>query len=293
MQIIHFTIENDPAIHFGCLAGDTVHDASELIELDPSRPCGGLNERFNMDGEIFQHLQERTDSLVRRDPNSIRLCAPVPRPGKVFCIGLNYHDHAEESGMDLPEVPLVFSKFSGCVIGPEEPIVLPEGARQVDYEAELAVVIGRHAQGVSEDDAMKHVLGYCCANDVSARDFQFADGQWQRGKSCGTFCPLGPFIATKEEIADPHELAIHLKLNDLEMQASNTSQLIFSIPHLVAFLSGFIPLEPGDVILTGTPPGVGFAREPAVYLSHGDIAEVHIDGLGTLRNPVMSSEAQA
>jgi len=288
MKIIHYTMDGDPTIRFGCLADDGVHDATDLIEFDSSRPCGGLNERFNMDGRVFGQLQERATSTEAIDVDSIRLCAPVPRPGKVFCIGLNYHDHARESGMDVPEAPLVFSKFSGCVIGPEDAIVLPSGSHEVDYEAELAVVIGRHADGVAEEEAMRHVLGYCCANDVSARDFQFADGQWQRGKSCGTFCPLGPFIVTCDAIPDPHDLAIHLRLNGREMQASRTAQLIFSIPHIVSFLSGFIPLEPGDVILTGTPPGVGFAREPAVYLADGDVAEVVIDGLGTLRNPVVS-----
>ena len=190
--------------------------------------------------------------------------------------------------MDLPDLPLVFSKFSGCVIGPGDAIALPQGAKEVDYEAELAVVIGRHASNVSEADAMEYVLGYCCANDVSARDFQFADGQWQRGKSCSTFCPLGPFIATCDEIADPHDLDIHLQLNGEEMQASSTAQLIFGVPRLLEFLSGFIALEPGDIILTGTPPGVGFARDPAVYLKDGDTTEVRIDGLGALKNPVIS-----
>ena len=289
MQIIHFTHDGDPTIRFGCLGADGVHDATDLIEFDQSKPCGGLNDRFNMDGKAFQQLQERATSTNTLDPASIQMRAPVPRPGKVFCIGLNYHDHAKESGMETPEMPLVFSKFSGCVIGPEDAISLPKGAREVDYEAELAVVIGRHAEGVPESEGMKYVLGYCCANDVSARDFQFADGQWQRGKSCGTFCPLGPFIATCDEIADPHDLAIHMNLNGQEMQASSTAQLIFGIPHLIAYLSGFIPLEPGDVILTGTPPGVGFAQDPAVYLKDGDVTEVRIDGLGTLRNTVVST----
>ena len=289
MQIIHFTSADDPTIRFGCLLEDGVVDGTDLIEFDSSKVCGGINDRFDLDGTAIQSLRERCDTSAKIDRDSVQLLAPVPRPGKVFCIGLNYHDHAQESGMDLPSIPLVFSKFSGCVIGPGDAISLPPGAKEVDYEAELAVVIGRHASGVQEADAMDYVLGYCCANDVSARDFQFTDGQWQRGKSCGTFCPLGPYLATCDEISDPHKLSIHMHLNGEEMQASNTEQLIFGVPRLVEFLSGFIPLEPGDVILTGTPPGVGFARSPEVYLKAGDSTEVQIEGLGTLANSVIQS----
>ena len=213
-----------------------------------------------------------------------KLRAPVALPRKVICIGLNYRDHAEESGMDIPEYPLVFSKFSTSITGPEEPVWLPEDSNEVDYEAELGVVIGKRATRVDVDSAIEHVLGYCCLNDVSARDFQFADGQWQRGKSCDAFAPIGPFIATRDEIPDPHSLRIALRLNGETMQDSNTDQLIFGIPELVAFLSRSITLEPGDVIATGTPPGVGFARKPPVYVRDGDTMEVEIEGLGVLRN---------
>lgn len=217
---------------------------------------------------------------------SVRLAAPVPRPGKIICIGLNYRNHAIESGMDIPKSPIIFSKFPSCAIGPDTPILLPKGSAQVDYETELAFVIGRRAQNVCSEDAMNYVFGYTNFNDVSARDFQFADGQWQRGKSCDTFAPFGPFVATADEIADPHDLGIRLRLNGETLQDSNTGELIFKIPELIEFLSASIMLEPGDVIATGTPPGVGFARKPPVFMADGDIVEVEIDGLGILSNPV-------
>src|SRR5215467_7789455 len=217
--------------------------------------------------------------------------APVPRPGKIICIGLNYRDHAAESKMAIPEKPVVFSKFSSAVIAPGEPVVLPATSQQVDYEAELAVVIGRRAKHVSADRAYDYVLGYTAFNDVSARDFQFADGQWQRGKSCDTFAPMGQTIVTTDEIKDPHKLSIKLVLNGETMQDSNTDQLIFGVPALIEFLSQSITLEPGDVIATGTPSGVGFARKPPVFLKPGDRMEVLIEGMGGLGNPVISASS--
>jgi 2-keto-4-pentenoate hydratase/2-oxohepta-3-ene-1,7-dioic acid hydratase in catechol pathway len=213
----------------------------------------------------------------------------VPRPGKIICIGLNYRNHAIESGMEIPKSPIIFSKFQTSVVGSEEPILLPPGSAQVDFEAELAVVIGRRAKNVKAGDAMNYVFGYTNFNDVSARDFQFADGQWQRGKSCDTFAPMGPYIATADEIADPHALRIQFRLNGETMQDSTTAELIFRIPELIEFLSASITLEPGDVIATGTPPGVGFARKPPVFMKDGDVAEVEIEGLGVLINPVNAS----
>jgi 2-keto-4-pentenoate hydratase/2-oxohepta-3-ene-1,7-dioic acid hydratase in catechol pathway len=180
----------------------------------------------------------------------------------------------------------VFSKFSSCVVGPGVPVVLPPGDDEIDYEAELGVVIGREATHVSQERAMEHVLGYCNVNDVSARGFQFKDGQWQRGKSCDTFCPAGPFIATRDEIGDPHALRISFRMNGETLQDSSTDQLIFNVPQLIAHLSSFVTLEPGDLISTGTPPGVGFARKPPVYLRSGDRMEVEVEGLGVLANPV-------
>jgi 2-keto-4-pentenoate hydratase/2-oxohepta-3-ene-1,7-dioic acid hydratase in catechol pathway len=249
-----------------------------------------VNDSFDLDREFIQRAEEslRNDPSKKIDRKDVRLTAPVPRPGKIICIGLNYRNHAIESGMDIPNSPIIFSKFQTCVIGPGDPIRLPAGSLQVDYEAELAVVIGRHAKNVAAAHAMDYVLGYTNFNDVSARDFQFADGQWQRGKSCDTFAPMGPFIGTTDEIADPHNLGIRFRLNRETLQDSTTAELIFGVAELIEFLSRSITLEPGDVIATGTPPGVGFARKPPVFMKGGDIAEVEIDGLGRLSNPVMS-----
>ncbi|MGD9562862.1 MAG: fumarylacetoacetate hydrolase family protein [Pyrinomonadaceae bacterium] len=218
--------------------------------------------------------------------DDIKLEAPVPRPSKIICIGLNYLDHVTESGAEIPKAPLIFSKFDTCVAASEDAILLPVGSEQVDFEAELAVVIGRRAKNIDLENAMDHVFGYTNFNDVSARDMQFADGQWQRGKSCDTFAPFGPFVATKDEIVDPHKLQIRFRLNDETMQDSNTNQLIFKIPELIEYLSRSITLEPGDIIATGTPPGVGFARKPPVFLKDGDVCEVEIEGLGILYNVV-------
>jgi 2-keto-4-pentenoate hydratase/2-oxohepta-3-ene-1,7-dioic acid hydratase in catechol pathway len=212
--------------------------------------------------------------------------APVPRPGKIICVGLNYRDHAAESQLPVPTSPVVFAKFPTAVVGPDEPIRLPPSSAHVDYEAELAVIIGRTARRIARDDALGVVLGVTAANDVSARDFQKQDGQWVRAKSCDTFAPMGPVIVTLDELAAPHAVPVRLRLNGAVMQDSNTDQFVFDIPALIEFLSAVMTLEPGDVILTGTPPGVGFARRPPVYLRHGDVVEVDIEGVGVLRNPV-------
>ncbi len=211
------------------------------------------------------------------------------RPGKIICVGLNYLDHAIESNMAVPTSPILFSKFPSSVIWHGDTVIIPQGSTQTDYEAELAVVIGRRASRVSAAEAMDYVLGYTCLNDVSARDFQFADGQWQRGKACDTFAPVGPWVVTKDEISDPHALRIQLRLNGETMQDSNTTQLIFKIPQLVEFISTYVTLEPGDMIATGTPPGVGFARKPPVYLKAGDRMEVEIEGIGVLANTVAAA----
>src|SRR5690606_38367940 len=220
------------------------------------------------------------------DPDEVTLEAPVPRPGKIICIGLNYLDHVIESGAERPKTPLIFSKFVTCVAAPFAEIVLPPDSAEVDYDAELAVIIGREGKNISAGEAMEFVFGYTNFNDVSARDMQFADGQWQRGKSCDTFAPFGPFAATRDEIADPHGLRISFRLNGATLQDSNTDQLIFRIPELIEFISRSITLEPGDIIATGTPPGVGFARKPPIFLKDGDVCEVEIEGLGVLANSV-------
>jgi 2-keto-4-pentenoate hydratase/2-oxohepta-3-ene-1,7-dioic acid hydratase in catechol pathway len=247
------------------------------------------HDKLIKDKQAFAEAREKGWLVPSRDAYWF---APVPRPGKIICIGLNYRDHAAESKMPIPEKPVVFSKFNTAVIAPGEPVVLPSTSQQVDYEAELAVVMGRRAKHVKADRAYDYVLGYTAFNDVTARDFQFADGQWQRGKSCDTFAPMGQTIVTTGAIPDPHKLSIKLLLNGQTMQDSNTDQLIFGVPALIEFLSESITLEPGDVIATGTPPGVGFARNPPVFLKPGDRMEVLIEGMGGLGNPVVSEPDQ-
>lgn len=242
--------------------------------------------RLERDATAFADAREKGWLVPRRDAYWF---APVPRPGKIVCIGLNYRDHARESGLAVPATPVIFSKFSSCVIAPGEPVVVPTTSEKIDYEAELAVVIGRVAKHVSADRAYDYVLGYTAFNDVTARDFQFGDGQWQRGKSCDTFAPMGQTIVTTDEIPDPHTLHITMKVNGAVMQDSNTNQLIFRVPELIEFITRSITLEPGDVIATGTPAGVGFARKPPVFLKPGDTMEVEIERIGGLGNPIVAA----
>jgi 2,4-didehydro-3-deoxy-L-rhamnonate hydrolase len=220
-----------------------------------------------------------------RPLEEIELLAPVPRPGKVVAIGRNYRDHIEEEGADRPPAPLVFSKWPSSVIGPGAEIRWdPELTAQVDYEAELAVVIGRTARRVSEEEALAYVLGYTCLNDVSARDLQFGDGQWARGKSLDTFCPMGPALVTTDEIADPQDLAISCSIGDRVVQSANTGQMYFGVAAIISYCSQSFSLEPGDVIATGTPGGVGIFRDPPLLLTDGDEVTVEIERIGRLRN---------
>ena len=300
MKIVSFLAAEDVP-HVGALLEDSnevldfqssacdLPGASPLAWFDLAGPClPGARELWGevrADTERLARLRSQGAVLARAN---VRLLAPVPQPRKVICIGLNYRDHAAESKMDLPERPLLFSKFSSAVTGPGHPVRLPPGSTRSDYEAELCVVIGRRASRVTVERAYDFVLGYTNFNDVSERAWQFADGQWQRGKSPDTFAPAGEYIATTDEIPDPQRLSIQLRLNGETMQSSSTDQLIFSVPELVASISESITLEPGDLIATGTPPGVGFARKPPVYLKDGDVMEVEIEGLGVLSNPVVA-----
>jgi 2-keto-4-pentenoate hydratase/2-oxohepta-3-ene-1,7-dioic acid hydratase in catechol pathway len=222
------------------------------------------------------------------DAQSAMLLAPIVRPPKIICVGLNYRDHAAESGLPIPEVPTIFCKFPTAVTGPRKPIVLPKASTRPDYEAELCVVIGKGGRYIPAERWQKHVFGYTILNDVSARDFQLATSQWMIGKTFDTFAPFGPAIVTADEIPDPHDLRISLELNGQVMQDSNTSNLIFKIPQLIAHLSSVFTLETGDLIATGTPAGVGFVRKPPVYLKPGDEVRVRIEGLGELLNPVVA-----
>jgi 2-keto-4-pentenoate hydratase/2-oxohepta-3-ene-1,7-dioic acid hydratase in catechol pathway len=216
----------------------------------------------------------------------VRLLAPLPRPTKILCVGLNYRDHARETGQPIPPEPVLFSKFANSVVGPGADVVVPPEAEQVDYEAELAVVIGRRASAVAAGKALDHVAGYTCANDVSSRSLQFRSSQWLLGKAIDTFLPLGPFMATADEVSDPQALGIRCLVNDELLQSSNTGQMIFGVAELVSFASRTITLEPGDVLITGTPSGVGMAADPPRFLRPGDRMRVEIDGLGALDNTI-------
>jgi acylpyruvate hydrolase len=221
--------------------------------------------------------------------NQVSLRAPIPRPGKIICIGLNYRDHAAESGTAVPEYPTVFAKYASCIIGPGDPIVIPHVTKEIDYEGELAVVIGRQARFVTEDTALEYVAGYAPFNDVSARDYQMRTSQWTIGKTFDSFGPFGPAIVTTDEIPDPHTLDLRVTIGDEVLQSSNTRHLIFSIPELISYLSMVMTLEPGDVIATGTPAGVGAARNPKRWLRPGETVRVEISKLGVLENPVTAS----
>lgn len=220
-----------------------------------------------------------------QDMETVELLAPIESPGKIVCVGLNYIEHVEEGGQEHPEDPILFSKFTNAITSPDSEITWdPELTAEVDYEAELALVVGDRTRRVSPAEATDHLAGYTVANDVTARDLQFADDQWVRGKSLDGFCPLGPSIITGDELDDPEDCSIWTELNDERLQDSSTSNLIFDIDTLVSFCSDAFTLQPGDVILTGTPPGVGAFREPPIYLEDGDTIEVGIEGIGTVTN---------
>ena len=222
----------------------------------------------------------------------VRSLAPLAPPSNIVCIGLNYRDHAEESGQPIPAQPVVFSKFSNSVAGSGETIRIPPVTQQVDYEAELAAVIGKPARNVSESDALSYVFGYTNGNDVSARDLQFLDGkQWTIGKSVDTFGPMGPYLVTTDEVGDPQNLSVRCMLNGEVVQDGHTSQMIFSVAKLVSYLSSVMTLMPGDVIMTGTPAGVGFGRSPQLWMKPGDVVSVEVEGLGTLTNPIEAEQA--
>jgi len=223
---------------------------------------------------------------VRIPVDAAKIHAPIPNPAKIICLGLNYRDHALETGRAIPTEPVLFSKYATALIGHKESIVIPKVSKRVDFEAELVVVVGRRGRHIPIASAMQYVAGYCVGHDVSARDWQFKGEvkQWMSGKTFDTFAPVGPELVTVDEVPDPHSLPIRFKLNDLVMQDSNTRQLIFGVPEILAYTSLIMTLEPGDLIFTGTPPGVGDARKPQIYMKPGDVAVVEIDGLGVLEN---------
>ncbi|QDU97811.1 fumarylacetoacetate hydrolase family protein [Lignipirellula cremea] len=287
---MHFvTFERAGSVRIGAVREGQYVD---LHQTD-SRIPASLKALLALGADGLQLATAAAEKGTAIDPAEVRLLAPIPDPGKVICIGLNYADHAAETGAEIPSQPVVFCKFPTAVSAHGDAIVLPASSSKVDYEAELVVVIGQGGKHIPEASAMDHVAGYACGHDVSARDWQKGTpgGQWLLGKTFDTFAPFGPEMITADEIADPGALAIELRLNGQTMQKSSTSQLIFSVPQLIAHVSSVCTLEPGDVIFTGTPPGVGAARKPPIFLQPGDVVEVEIEGLGLLRNPVEAEPA--
>jgi 2-keto-4-pentenoate hydratase/2-oxohepta-3-ene-1,7-dioic acid hydratase in catechol pathway len=246
---------------------------------------GGLQWAKQIEADIVSGRAPRPAESVC-PLEEVHLRPPVSKPEKIICLGLNYRDHALEAGMDIPPEPVFFAKYNNSLNGPYDPVPLPPISDQVDFEAELAVVVGQRGKYISEERAMDYVAGYMVFNDISARDLQFRTGQWTHGKSCDGFAPCGPFLVTCEEVPDPHRLPISLSLNGIVMQNSNTLNLIFRVPFLLAYLSKLFTLSPGDIISTGTPPGVGFARQPPVRLKAGDELVTRIEGIGQLVNHI-------
>ena len=219
---------------------------------------------------------------------SPRLGPCIARPNKFLAIGLNYSDHAAESGLPVPEEPIVFSKFTSCIVGPNDTVVVPPGSKKTDWEVELGFVIGKGGTHISEADALDHVAGYCVVNDVSEREFQLERaGTWDKGKGFDTFGPVGPWLVTKDEVADPHKLSIWLEHNGKRYQDGSTDKMVFQVPVLVSYLSKVVRLEPGDLVCTGTPPGVGMGQDPHIFLKGGDVMELGIEGLGSQRQDVV------
>ena len=279
-----------------CRFSDSQQQPQYAVVLDQRMvPLSELMDHPPTDATLFERLNDVAHAAATADPSRAVavpavLLPPVPPPEKILCIGLNYLDHAIETGAQPPTEPIVFSKFNTALVGHGGPIVLPAASSQVDYEAELVVVIGRRARHVVAAEALSYVAGYTCGHDVSARDWQKGrpGGQWLLGKSFDSFAPLGPWLVTADEIADPANLRVQMLIGQETLQDSTTAQLIFDIPHLIAHLSSLMTLNPGDLIYTGTPPGVGAARTPPRFLQPGDVCTVQIAGIGRLINPCVA-----
>jgi 2-keto-4-pentenoate hydratase/2-oxohepta-3-ene-1,7-dioic acid hydratase in catechol pathway len=286
------TYESEGRWRPGILLEDRVLDAQALARdartgLDPQAWTSNRRIIQTTDAEreaVAQVIDELGASAMPLD--QVRVGPPIPDPDKILCMGLNYRDHAEETGMELPKVPVFFTKFRNSLIGPSDEIVLPAASSKVDYEAELAVVIGRRCRDVAVDEALSYVAGAMAFNDVSARDLQLESSQWTMGKAIDTFAPCGPALVSLDELGDLQSLGIRARVNGDTLQDANTSLMVFGVAEAIASLTRVMTLEPGDIIATGTPAGVGMARDPKVWLHEGDVVEIEIDGIGTLRNPV-------
>ena len=282
MKLLRYFDKKKNTKEIGFLVNTSIYPLSTVLDTPPNN----LEELFNT--SAWKRLSTlRLPSLTKSIPvETAEFLPPIERPGKILCVGLNYRDHVLEGGREIPEFPTIFMKASSSVIGHHQAIELPQASRMVDLEAELAVVIGKPAKNIPADQAYDYIAGYTILNDVSERDYQKRTSQWTMGKSCDTFSPIGPVLVTQEEIPDPQTLEITSAINGYEMQHSNTQHLIFTVPYLIEYISAVMTLEPGDVISTGTPGGVGVFRNPPIFLKSGDVIEISIEGIGTLRNSV-------
>jgi len=282
VKLVSFAFFSEGAPRVGLRLDDAILDLTPLGVTDAVMAVAAGAE------VLRQAIDRPAASLI--SAAGVRLLAPIPRPPRIFCVGLNYRDHAVESKMEIPKAPTVFVKLSSAVIGPEEAVRIPAMTKQPDYEVEFAIVIGKGGRAIAAEDWREHVFGYTILNDVSARDVQLATSQWVLAKSFDTFGPLGPAVVTQDEIADPHNLDIQLSIGGEVLQHSNTRELIFKAPELISYISSITALEPGDIISTGTPAGVGLGRNPQRWLQPGETMVAEVEGLGRLVNPVVADE---
>jgi 2-keto-4-pentenoate hydratase/2-oxohepta-3-ene-1,7-dioic acid hydratase in catechol pathway len=291
------TYESDRKWRAGVIVDDDIVDSTvAAMAADINFDTDWISNRqiIRLKPDLLMQFERAVLEIADARPSDLdvfpletaRLGPPIPDPDKIICLGLNYRTHAEETGFSAPEVPILFAKYRNALTGPASPILLPDLSEEVDYEAELAAVIKRQCKHVSSAEALDYVAGYMALNDVSARDLQFRTGQWLSGKTLDSFAPCGPALVLGE-IDDPQALAIATRLNGQTLQQSNTRNMIFSVPETISYISQLMTLEPGDIIATGTPEGVGFKRNPPVFLRHGDVVEVEIEGIGSLKNPVV------
>ncbi len=298
MNLVSYRVRgSDGPWRVGVERDSTVVDVSTYPPL--REKAMGLEQHLSMHTLLAQGQQELTDVLSWAGQQldagqdviplaSLELGPPIPDPDKFICLGVNYREHAAEVKLEVSSVPTLFAKFRNCLIGPAAPILLPQVSTQIDYEGELAVIIGTRCKDVSEKDALKYVAGYTVCNDVSARDIQMRTSQWMAGKVLDTFAPMGPGIVPASEVADPQTLMLTTRLNGQVVQHDTTANMVYSVAASIAFISSLMTLEPGDIIATGTPSGVGFRRNPPLFLRHGDVVEVEIERVGTIRNPVLN-----
>lgn len=302
MKLVNFQDQGEA--RFGLLVKDEIFDVAKTAErLGGNKGLGRKIEYFFDDCEALTPALREVEAFIAAGSaaglgvarDSVTLLPSIGRPPKIVCVARNYAEHAKEAGLEISPIPIVFARFSATLIGDRAPIVVPAVSPQLDWEGELAIVIGRHTRGrrISKAEAMDYVFGYTVFNDVTIRDFQFRVTQYTAGKNFRHSGPMGPSIVTKDEIADPHNLQITTRLNGKVEQSASTSTMIYDIPTILEHIAEFVDLEPGDVIPTGTPAGVGFKRKPPLFLKAGDLMEVEIDGLGKLSNPVIDEEARS